>query len=251
MRLPVLQSFRADPAGGAGRRTRGSTAAQRFSQSGSERRPRPGRPQKPPRVAKRKSAEEAEPEPSHGQWTDSSNVSLLQSGLIGLAASVVFLLLMLPLRGFVLGQLFWDRGWVPFVLVLLMFWSFAILVLKWQKAEAPTPVDAAGRTAHRIVPGDHAGFAGQIRRSLHGLPGEPGESFLINRVFAGLEHFRVRQNAAETVTMMESQSAIDANNVASSYTILKVFIWALPIMGFIGTVIGVSAAVASLAGSLE
>ena len=39
--------------------------------------------------------------------------------------------------------------------------------------------------------------------------------------------------------MMESQSEIDANNVASSYTIVKVFIWALPIMGFIGTVIGI------------
>jgi hypothetical protein len=39
--------------------------------------------------------------------------------------------------------------------------------------------------------------------------------------------------------------------VASSYTIVKVFIWALPIMGFIGTVMGVSGAVASLAGSLE
>ena len=51
--------------------------------------------------------------------------------------------------------------------------------------------------------------------------------------------------------MMELQSTIDANNVASSYTLLKVFIWALPILGFIGTVIGISAAVAGLAGSLE
>ncbi|MEZ6087326.1 MAG: MotA/TolQ/ExbB proton channel family protein [Pirellulaceae bacterium] len=51
--------------------------------------------------------------------------------------------------------------------------------------------------------------------------------------------------------MMESQSAIDANNVAGSYTIVKVFIWSLPILGFIGTVMGVSAAVASLATSLS
>lgn len=51
--------------------------------------------------------------------------------------------------------------------------------------------------------------------------------------------------------MMESQSAIDANDVAGSYTILKVFIWSLPILGFIGTVMGVSQAVASLASSLS
>ncbi len=83
------------------------------------------------------------------------------------------------------------------------------------------------------------------------LPGASSDSFLINRVVRGIEHFRVRKSAAETVTMMESQSAIDANNVAGSYTILKVFIWSLPILGFIGTVMGVSAAVASLASSLS
>ena len=33
-----------------------------------------------------------------------------------------------------------------------------------------------------------------------------------DRVIRGLEHFRVRKSAAETVTMMESQSEIDANN---------------------------------------
>ena len=83
------------------------------------------------------------------------------------------------------------------------------------------------------------------------LPGASSDSFLINRVVRGIEHFRVRKSAAETVTMMESQSAIDANNVAGSYTILKVFIWSLPILGFIGTVMGVSTAVASLANSLS
>ncbi len=77
------------------------------------------------------------------------------------------------------------------------------------------------------------------------------ESFLVNRVVRGLEHFRVRKSTSETVTMMESQSDIDANNVSGSYTLLKVFIWALPILGFIGTVIGVSSAIAGLAGSLE
>lgn len=82
------------------------------------------------------------------------------------------------------------------------------------------------------------------------LPAD-GQSFLINRVVRGIEHFRVRKSTSETVTMLGSQSDIDANNVLGSYTLVKVFIWALPIMGFIGTVIGVSTAIAGLAGSLE
>jgi len=67
----------------------------------------------------------------------------------------------------------------------------------------------------------------------------------------GIEHFRVRKSAAETVTMMESQSGIDVANVNSSYAIIKVFIWAMPILGFIGTVMGVSTAVSGLSATLE
>lgn len=181
----------------------------------------------------------------------SSDVSLLLSGLIGLGLTVVWLAAMYPLRASSFGQLFWDRGWVPFATTFLMFWSLSILLLKRIQLKAQReamlldvlPVEVSAQitldSLDRFV--DH----------INELPGSSQESFLINRVLRGIEHFRVRQSASDTVTMMESQSAIDANNVSGSYTLVKVFIWALPILGFIGTVIGVSAAVGSLAGSLE
>lgn len=171
--------------------------------------------------------------------------------MMGAAMCVVWLAMMFPLRQYQFGQLFWDRGWVPFATTFLMFWSVGILILKWlnlkQQRESmlldllPTEISKE-ITLKSLDP-----FVEHINQ----LPTSAGESFLTNRVLRGIEHFRVRKSAAEVVTMMESQSAIDANNVAGSYTLLKAFIWALPILGFIGTVIGVSAAVASLAGSLE
>ena len=51
--------------------------------------------------------------------------------------------------------------------------------------------------------------------------------------------------------LLASQSEIDATAVDSSYTFLKVCIWAIPIIGFIGTVQGISEAVAGFSGSLE
>jgi len=180
----------------------------------------------------------------------SSDVSLVLSGVLGAGFTVVWLVAMLPLRGFSFGQLFWDRGLVPFFTTFLMFWSVGILLLKWlnmkQQKEAMLldvlPTEIAGE----ITPESLDRFVEHIR----GLP-VAAESFLVNRVLRGIEHFRVRKSAAETVTMMESQSAIDANNIAGSYTLLKAFIWALPILGFIGTVVGVSTAVAGLASSLD
>ena len=183
----------------------------------------------------------------------SSDVSLLASGIIGAVVTVVWLVAMIPLymNDFQLGQLFLDRGFVPFATTLLMFWSFAIIALKWlgmkQQKEAMLLDVLPTEVAEEITVDSLNNFVKHIQS----LPVSGSESFLINRVLRGIEHFRVRKSAAETVTMMESQSAIDANNVAGSYTILKVFIWALPILGFIGTVVGVSAAVASLANSLE
>ena len=181
----------------------------------------------------------------------SSDVSLFLSGVIGAVLAMIWLMIVFPLRSYQFGQLFWDRGWVPFATTFLMFWSVAILLMKWlnlkQQKESMLLDVLPTEVSDEITIESLDGFVDHINE----LPGITAESFLINRVLRGIEHFRVRKSAAETVTMMESQSAIDANNVAGSYAILKVFIWALPIFGFIGTVIGVSAAVASLASSLD
>lgn len=203
------------------------------------------------RVPSKLTLEEFAAEAPEGDWTDSSNVSLAKSGLIGLGTSVIFLLILYPFREYGLLPLFWGRGWVPFVLTLLMFWSWAILLLKWKKIyrqRASMLLDLLPTELSEEISLD---TIDKFEQHIHGLPGERGESFLINRALRGLEHFRVRRSVSETAVILESQSAIDANTVASSYSILKVFIWALPIMGFIGTVIGVSAAVSSLGGSLE
>ncbi len=73
----------------------------------------------------------------------------------------------------------------------------------------------------------------------------------MNRVLRGLEHFRILRNNAEVSERLSSQSDIDANAVDSSYTSLRVFIWAIPILGFVGTVIGIGGAVGEIGGTLQ
>jgi biopolymer transport protein ExbB/TolQ len=186
-----------------------------------------------------------------GSDSASSDVSLVLSGLIAVAVSIVWFGVLYPFRESYLGALFWLRGAVPFPTTFLMFWAIAILVLKSMRLRQQRDVMLLDvlptEVSQEITIDSIDGFIEHINE----LPGASSDSFLINRVVRGIEHFRVRKSAAETVTMMESQSEIDANNVAGSYTVLKVFIWTLPILGFIGTVMGVSSAVASLAGSLS
>ena len=190
---------------------------------------------------------------SSGGDSANSDVSLLLSGIIGLVLTVVWYAGMFPLSlsGFRFGDLFCDRGIIPYPTTLLMFWALAILFLKWlylkkQKVAMSLHV-LPSEVSQEITVDSLDGFIDHLNE----LPGATSDTFLVNRVIRGIEHFRVRKSAAETVTMMESQSAIDANNVAGSYTILKAFIWALPILGFIGTVMGVSSAVAGLGSGMD
>ncbi|MGI9458660.1 MAG: hypothetical protein ACR2NF_01555, partial [Pirellulales bacterium] len=54
------------------------------------------------------------------------------------------------------------------------------------------------------------------------LPKNAVGSFLVTRCVRGLEHFRVRKSAADTATMLSSQSDLDAGSVDSSYTMFHV-----------------------------
>ncbi|MBI1248728.1 hypothetical protein GC197_12915 [bacterium] len=205
-------------------------------------------------------ADKAAPAPADtssgdGEFTDPSDVGLVSTAFIGLVGMVVLMGATYAVKMTYIGKLFWEgplQGVIIQALSSFLFcWAMAILWKKHRKIARqrdyllmdvlPTDISEEIRvdTLNRFV------------ENIRSLPGEHGESFLINRVLRGLQHFRVRQSAADTATMMASQSDIDSNNVASSYTPLRVLIWAIPTMGFIGTVLGISVAVTSLAGALS
>ncbi len=188
--------------------------------------------------------------PMPGKRADSTNVSLLVSLGIGVALAVGFYAGLFPFSGAYLNELFTRRGWVPYVLVGLMGWAVGILILKGRKLQRqrhallldvlPTEI------ADDITVENVTDFLGHV----WSLPAKLHESFMVNRMRRGLEHFQVRRSNPEVASMMMSQSEIDAGSVHSSYTLLKVFIWAIPILGFIGTVLGISKAVGGFSDSL-
>ena len=73
------------------------------------------------------------------------------------------------------------------------------------------------------------------------------DSLIVNRIRKALELFESRTNNGEVGAYLNTQSDIDANRSTGSYSLVRVFLWAIPILGFIGTVIGLSVAVGSLA----
>ncbi|MEM7015465.1 MAG: hypothetical protein AAF585_28735, partial [Verrucomicrobiota bacterium] len=84
-----------------------------------------------------------------------------------------------------------------------------------------------------------------------GMPRRMHGSFMFHRIRKGLEYFYIRESNTEVAAMMSSQSDIDANAIGGSYSLSKVFLWAIPIMGFIGTVLGIGAAIGEFAETLS
>ena len=183
-----------------------------------------------------------------------TSVPMEKAALLGLALAVGFYLFVLVFKLLesteVITAYFYERGWVPYVLTYLTAWSFAILWFKRRKLANQLNVMQFKLLPEEISQDIHIEHLPHFEAHVKRLGFEPKESFLVTRILRGLEHFGVRRNHSETADMLKSQSEIDASMIDSSYVIVKVFIWAIPILGFIGTVLGISDAVSSFGGEM-
>ena len=190
------------------------------------------------------------------------DVAVMWHILVGVLGTALFYLALWPIawsggKMTYVGRLFIGTstmaqgGWVPITEVFLFFWAIGMLVekrIKIRRQQRGLLYDVLPASiGETITLGNIDRFIDHIRT----LPKDSVGSFLVTRCVRGLEHFRVRKSAADTATMLSSQSDLDASSVDSSYTMFHVFIWAIPILGFLGTVIGVSTAVGSFTDTLE
>jgi biopolymer transport protein ExbB/TolQ len=175
--------------------------------------------------------------------------SLVVTGAIAVGATALFYLAVVqPLGGTRFGDLFGARGWVPYVITFLSAWSGVVLAEKLRRLSRQR--DALElellppRIGTRITPGNAADFV----THLGGLGSRRG--LLVERIQRALQHFEARRDARELQAQLENQAQSDADAVESSYAMLRVFIWAVPILGFIGTVVGIGAAVGGFSESV-
>ena len=173
-----------------------------------------------------------------------SHVNVWIAGGIGLISAIVWIVAMnLMPEGSYLRDLFTERGNVQYATTLLMFWCLGILVLKAvniRKQRRAMLIQALPESIdEEITPNNLKEF----HDNLINFPKPLRNTYIVNRIRKALEFFYVRQNNPEVAQMITSQSEVDAAKVAGSYSMVKVFLWAIPIMGFIGTVVGIGGAI--------
>jgi hypothetical protein len=189
---------------------------------------------------------------------DPTNPNAKVSFGIGLGITVVWFLIVypfapghdLPMASYTtmntLANLFYKHFTVSFLNTLFFFWAMTICYLKLRKLKhqrAAMLLDVLPMELGKDINRDNVGtFIDHIYR----LPVNLRDSLMVNRIRKSLEFFEVRQNVSHVSAMMTSQSAIDGSRIMGSYIVVRAFLWAIPLLGFIGTVVGLSHAISGM-----
>jgi flagellar motor component MotA len=135
---------------------------------------------------------------------------------------------------------------VNYAEVLLFVWGCVILTMKFKKSKRQRQAMLLDVLPAKLSAEITIDNVGAVIDHIYKLPVRLRDSLMVNRIRKGLELFEKRNNNAEVSSLLSAQSDIDFNRTSGSYALLKVFLWAIPILGFIGTVQGLSIAVGNL-----
>ena len=178
-------------------------------------------------------------------------VSAVLSFLLGLLFTGVFYGILYPLHDkhkYMMVDMFFHggvehRSTIPYFTMLLTCWCLAFLFIKWWKLQVQrkalsvsfTPPDSRFVITRLI--------AAPLVNQLHQRVYQSEKFMLFWRIECALNGLDNLGKVSEVSAVMNDLAENDANLVESSYTLTKGLIWAIPVLGFIGTVLGLSQAV--------
>lgn len=180
-------------------------------------------------------------------------VSNLTSFLLGVVLALLFYAVLYPfylMKKWQMVNMFFhggpeNRSTIPYYTVLLSCWCLAFLIIKAKKL-------ALQRRALEIalIPSDaDADFvispmnAQDILNALNRKVLQVRDFMLLWRVECALGNLKNIGRVSDVSSLLSDLAEQDASYVDSSYTLPKGLIWAIPVLGFIGTVLGLSQAV--------
>ena len=136
-----------------------------------------------------------------------------------------------------------NRSVIPYFIVFFSCWSLAILLLKNQKLGLQRKA-----VKLKIVPDDPdfiltPGSAANVLRTLYASVDDPRRFMVLNRIERALANLKNIGRVSDVAEGLSVQAENDEAYIESTYTLLRGFIWAVPVMGFIGTVVGLSQAI--------
>jgi biopolymer transport protein ExbB/TolQ len=126
---------------------------------------------------------------------------------------------------------------------LFFFWGVVVSLVKIPKLRLQRrALELAAVPQHREFVLNEA-TAKTVLDRVRSLVDDTRYFILLNRIDRALSNLNNIGGVSDVSTILKAQSENDENQVASSYAIIHAMIWAIPVLGFVGTVLGLSIAI--------
>jgi hypothetical protein len=166
---------------------------------------------------------------------------LLQAGGAVLLSAPFYLLLIVVHKPFPAGFAYPEQAigrWALFVCLLLTFWSLVVLFADWwngmnrQRAIAGTsiPPSASLRSAEGVREVMDAARAAAVRH---------GDGMLARRIEKAIARFQSLDSAAAAAEELATAGDADLAELEAGHTPVRLFLYAIPILGLAGTVMSI------------
>ena len=125
-----------------------------------------------------------------------------------------------------------NRSTIPYFIVFLSSWSMAILFIKSRKLklqQKALKLDIVPQDADFVLAPNSASH---IMNTMYEKVDDPQKFLLLNRVARSISNLKNIGRISDVAETLGSQAENDENYLESTYTLLKGFIWAIPVLGF-------------------
>jgi biopolymer transport protein ExbB/TolQ len=136
-----------------------------------------------------------------------------------------------------------NRSIIPYFIVFLSSWCLAILIIKNSKLKLQKKA-----LKLNLVPQERnfvlaPNTATEILNAMYEKADAPKRFMLLNRIERSISNLRNIGRVSDVAEGLRAQADNDEIYMESTYNLLRGFIWAIPVLGFVGTVLGLSQAV--------
>jgi biopolymer transport protein ExbB/TolQ len=179
-----------------------------------------------------------------------TNVQMLPSLLVALAVGSVSFASAYLLKGVLpyFYSLLMERGPLQYFTTYAFWFTIGLLIFKYrslQKQRSAFGFDfIKSFTVGREAMGTRT-FVGEMQMIEENLNPEQKDLILVSRINKAIKQIRINKNPADVANVLGTVAETDNAVMDSSYVLIKYMIWALPVLGFIGTVVGMTEAIGS------
>ena len=167
------------------------------------------------------------------------NVDTLKAISIAIALTIAIYVICFLIGDSYLKSLLYERGFTQYIVVLMASSVTVFIALKYRKIALESKqlnknfidekVNFENYQAYELV---------NLQRSL-----SQGKSFIAVRISRVVSAYINSGNRSTVAEFISDDSSFYTAASASSYVLPRILIWAIPLLGFVGTVMGISSAV--------